>query len=93
VAAQPLFCVGHYRLGLAYEKRGELPLARESFTRAVETEQPECQRLQDAFDARARVSERQGLREEARADLARCRDLAASTPVGQRCAAQLLEAP
>jgi len=89
VAAQPLFCVGQYRLGLAYEQRGELGLAREAFTKAVETDQPECQRLQDAFDARARVSGKQGLADEARADLTKCRDIAATTPVGQRCAAQL----
>ncbi|WP_437679448.1 tetratricopeptide repeat protein [Sorangium sp. So ce131] len=89
VAAQPLFCVGQYRLGLAYEKRGELELAREAFTRAVETDQPECRRLQDAFDARARVAEKRGLLDEARADLERCREIAATTPVGQRCAAQL----
>lgn len=91
VASQPLFCVGHYRLGLAYEKRGELAPAREAFTRALEINQPECQRFQDAYDARARVSLRQGLRDEARADLERCRDLASSTPVGQRCAAALLQ--
>lgn len=90
-AAQPLFCVGHYRLGLAYEKRGELPLAREAFTRAVEIDAPECKRLQEAFDARARVSVKLGLRDEARADLERCRDLAATTPVGQRCGAALLQ--
>lgn len=89
IAAQPLFCVGQYRLGLAYEKRGELDLAREAFTKALETDQPECGRLQDAFDARARVSVKQGLRDDARADLERCRDIAATTPVGQRCAAQL----
>jgi Tfp pilus assembly protein PilF len=89
IAAQPLFCVGQYRLGLAYEKRGELVLAREAFTKAVETDQPDCRRLQDAFDARARVSEKQGLRDEARADRERCRDIATATRVGQRCAAQL----
>lgn len=91
VASQPLFCVGHYRLGLAYEKRGEFAPAREAFTRALEINQPECQRFQDAYDSRARVSLRQGLRDEARADLERCRDLASSTPVGQRCAAALLQ--
>lgn len=89
VAAQPLFCVGHYRLGLAYEKKGELSAARESFTKAVDAKSPECQRMQDAFDARARVAIKQGLRDEARADLEKCRDLASSTAVGQRCAAQL----
>jgi Tfp pilus assembly protein PilF len=89
VAAQPLFCVGQYRLGLAYEKRGELDLAREALTRAVETDQPECTRLQDAFDARARIAEKRGLVDDARADLERCREIDARTPVGQRCAAQL----
>lgn len=91
VAAQPLFCVGNYRLGLAYEKRGELALAREAFTVALDTDQVECQRLQDAFEARARVSAQEGREDEARADLTRCREIAASTPAGQRCAARLLE--
>lgn len=89
VAVQPLFCVGQYRLGLAYEKKGDLGSARDAFTKAVETDQPQCKRLQDAFSARARVLARQGLRDEARADLERCRDLSRETPVGQKCAAQL----
>jgi tetratricopeptide (TPR) repeat protein len=89
VAVQPLFCVGNYRLGLAYEKKGDLNLAREAFTKAIETDYPQCKRLQDAYGARARVLARQGLKEEARADLARCRELAAQTPTGQKCAAQL----
>jgi type IV pilus assembly protein PilF len=89
VAAQPLFCAGQYRLGLAYEKKGELGAARDAYTRAVDTDRPECKRLQDAFDARARVSEKQGLRDEARADLERCREISRTTPIGQRCSAQL----
>ncbi|APR75003.1 TPR domain protein [Minicystis rosea] len=89
VAVQPLFCVGQYRLGLAYEKKGDLGSARDAFTKAVETDQPQCRRLQDAFSARARVLVRQGLKAEARVDLERCRDLSRDTPVGQKCAAQL----
>jgi Tfp pilus assembly protein PilF len=89
VAAQPLFCVGQYRLGLAYEKKGEPALAREALTKALETQRPDCQRLQDAFDARARVAMKLGQTEEARSDLLRCRDIGASTKVGQRCSAQL----
>jgi Tfp pilus assembly protein PilF len=89
VAVQPLFCVGQYRLGLAFEKKGDLAAARESFTKAVETDQPACKRLQDAFSARARVLARAGFKEEARADLQRCRDLSRETPIGQKCAAQL----
>jgi Tfp pilus assembly protein PilF len=89
VALQPLFCVGQYRLGLAYEKKGDLPLAREAFTKAVDTDLPQCKRLQDAYGARARVLARQGLKTEARADLERCRDMGAQTQTGQKCAAQL----
>jgi Tfp pilus assembly protein PilF len=89
LAAQPRFCVGNYRLGLAYEKKGELPLAQEALTKALETDRPECQKLQDAFAARARVVNRLGLRDQARADLERCRDIAAATPLGKRCAAEV----
>jgi Tfp pilus assembly protein PilF len=89
VALQPLFCVGQYRLGLAYEKKGDLPLARAAFTKAVDTELPQCKRLQDAYGARARVLARQGLNDEARADLTRCRDMGAQTLTGQKCAALL----
>lgn len=89
LAVQPLFCVGNYRLGLAFEKKGDLPAARDAFTKAVETDQPQCKRLQDAFSARARVLGRQGFRDEARSDLQRCRDMAKETPTGQKCAAQL----
>lgn len=89
VAAQPLFCVGSYRLGLAYEKKGDLELAREALSKAVDTDRPECKRLQDAFGARARVLVKQGKRDEARADLERCRQLSSATPVGQRCAVEL----
>lgn len=89
VAAQPLFCVGHYRLGLAYEKKGDLGLSREALSKAVDTDRPECKRLQDAFSARARVLGKQGFKDEARADLQRCRELGSSTSVGQRCAVEL----
>jgi tetratricopeptide (TPR) repeat protein len=89
VAVQPLFCVGQYRLGLALEKKGNLPAAREALTKAVDTDAPQCKRLQDAYSVRARVLVRQGLKEEARTDLQRCRDLSVQTPVGQKCAAEL----
>jgi type IV pilus assembly protein PilF len=90
VAVQPLFCVGQYRLGLAYEKKGDLPLAREAFTKAVDTDLPQCKRLQDAYGARARVLAHLGLKTEARPDLERCREMGVQTSTGQQCAAQLL---
>jgi Tfp pilus assembly protein PilF len=89
VALQPLFCVGQYRLGLAYEQKGDFALARDAFTKAVDTDLPQCKRLQDAYGARARVLARQGLKAEARTDLERCRNMGVQTPTGQKCAAQL----
>ena len=89
LAAQPLFCVGSYNLGRAYEKKGDFAAARDAFTKAVETPAPECQRLQDAFDARARVGAKLGLRDEVRADLTKCVSIASSNPLGLKCAEQL----
>lgn len=89
VAARPTFCVGNYRLGLAHEKKGDVALAHAAFTRAVETDRPQCQRLQEAFDARVRVALKLGKSEEALADLERCRELSVATPVGRRCEAKL----
>jgi Tfp pilus assembly protein PilF len=89
VAAQPLFCAGWFKLGIAYEKKGELAAARESLTKCVETPRPECARMQDAFDARARIALKQGLREEARADYEKCTSVGPTTPVGTRCGAAL----
>lgn len=89
VAAQPYFCVGNYRLGLAYEKKKELQAAREALTRALETDRPGCKNLQEALDARARVAMRLGLADEARADYERCTEVSKSNPVGTRCAAEL----
>ena len=87
VALQPEFCVGNYRLGLAYEKKNDLRSARGSLTRALETDRPECKGLQDAYAARARVELRMGELDGARADLERCRTLGDSSSAGRECAA------
>ncbi len=89
LAAQPMFCVGNYRLGLAYEKKGELSLAREAFTKALETDRPECRKLQDGFAARARVADKLGQHDQAREDLERCRDVGPATSTGKRCVVEL----
>ncbi len=89
LAAQPLFCVGSYRLGLAYEKKGELKPALDALTRALETEAPECRQLQDALAARAQVQARLGQAAEQRADLERCVALSGSTPTGKNCRSML----
>jgi Tfp pilus assembly protein PilF len=89
VAAQPSFCVGHYRLGLAYQKKGQHGAARQAFTRAVSIEQGDCGRLQHAFWARSVSLQHLGMHDEARKDLERCRELEPKTPVGKRCARKL----
>jgi len=89
IAAQPLFCVGSFRLGLAYEKKGELVAAFDALTRALETDAPECTRLQDAVFARGRVAERLGRTDVARADLARCVELSSVTESGKNCRSML----
>jgi type IV pilus assembly protein PilF len=89
LAAEPLFCVGSYRLGLAYEKKGELSLAQEAFTKALETDRSECKQLQDGYAARARVAAKVGSVDLARSDFERCRDVGPGTAVGKRCAAEL----
>ncbi|MGC4091362.1 MAG: tetratricopeptide repeat protein [Polyangiaceae bacterium] len=89
LAAQPLFCVGSYRLGLAYEKKGDFRASVEALTRALETEAPECSRLQDAFAARARVHGRLEQRDEQKADLARCIELSSRSETGKNCRSML----
>jgi len=89
LTAEPRFCVGNYRLGLAYEKKGELSLAQEAFTKALETDRSECKQLQDGYAARARVAAKVGSSDLARADLERCRVAGPATAVGKRCAAEL----
>ncbi len=89
LAAQPLFCVGAYRLGLAYEQKNDFKAANDAFTKAVETPSPDCQRLQDAFDARARVGAKVGLADQVRADLGKCAAIDKTNPLGKKCAEQL----
>jgi Tfp pilus assembly protein PilF len=89
IAAQPLFCVGLYRLGLAYERRHEDVAASESLTRALETQAPGCNGLQDAYAARARVEVRGGSADAARSDLERCVELSRKTDAGKECSSML----
>lgn len=89
IAAQPLFCVGLYRLGVAYEKRREDATAAEMLTRALETPAPGCNGLQDAYAARARVEQRLGNADSARSDLLRCAELSRKTQTGKECSSML----
>jgi type IV pilus assembly protein PilF len=90
---EPRFCVGHYRLGVAYETKGDLAAAEQSLTNALNVDAPECKSLQDAWQARADVRMRLGKTADARADYEKCRDLSAETVTGQACAASLARLP
>jgi type IV pilus assembly protein PilF len=93
IAGEPRFCVGNFRLGLAYEKKGDLSAAREAFSRALETDRPECQQLQDAFEARARVYSKSKNCDLARGDWEKCQRISMDSPAGQRCTASLKLSP
>lgn len=89
VAAQPLFCVGNYRLGLALEKKGQPARAAMALTQALETPEPACKRLQLAWAARARVRFQLGRTEEARSDLEQCVKLDKESRSGKDCRSML----
>jgi type IV pilus assembly protein PilF len=93
VALQPKFCVGNYRLGFAYEKKGELALADGAYTRALEIEAPECKALQDAWEARAHVRLKLGRADESRADYLRCKEISPETRLGKTCMVALSQLP
>jgi type IV pilus assembly protein PilF len=88
---QPRFCVGHYRLGLAYEKKGDLANAEQSLSTAVQVQSPDCQNLQDAWEELGRVRLKLGKADDAKNDFQRCREISVESPSGRRCV-QLLEA-
>lgn len=85
IAAQPLFCVGSYRLGVAYNRTGAAESAVEALDRALGTNAPGCNALQDAYLERAQAYLALGRPESTRADLDRCLDLSKSTPTGREC--------
>lgn len=93
VAAQPAFCWGNTKLGLAYERKGDLRAAQQALSKAIETNRPECTAFPDALELRARVLSKLGEADGARADLERCSKVGAGSPAGQRCSASLGKTP
>jgi type IV pilus assembly protein PilF len=90
---EPRFCVGHYRLGIAYEKKGDLAAAEQSLTNALSVDSPDCKALQDAWQARAEVRQRLTKVTESRADFEKCRDISVETQAGKACADALARTP
>ena len=90
---EPRFCVGHYRLGVAYDKKGDLAAAEQSLTNALSVEAPPCKVLQDAWEERAQVRLRLGKTAAARADCEKCRDSAADSLTGKACVDALARIP
>lgn len=84
IAAEPRFCVGHYRLGTGYEKKKDFTNAEASLTQAV-TADPQCDNLQDAWFARCRVRFGMGKNDDARKDCERCREISNKTNTGKAC--------
>jgi tetratricopeptide (TPR) repeat protein len=82
---EPRFCVGKYRLGIAYEKKGDLVAAEESLGGAVTTPDANCEAMQAAWAERGRVRMKLGKTSEAQGDFARCRELDAKTDAGKDC--------
>ncbi len=85
---QPKFCVGYFRLGVAYSKKGDLPHAGESFTRAIEVDSPDCKAMQQAWQSRGEVREQSQDLRGALSDFKRCTDLGPKTPSGVACSAR-----
>jgi len=88
---QPKFCVGFYRLGKAYEKKGDLAQAEQNLTQALQVDSPDCHNLQEAWRARAEIRLRLGRTPDACADLNQCRKLSGDTDAGKSCAQLLLK--
>lgn len=84
VAAQPRFCVGHYRLGLVHERLGQVEAAVESFSNALQADS-RCGGLQEALLHRAKAYLSLGRTAPAQVDLSRCAQLSLSTLAGKEC--------
>ena len=83
---EPRFCTGDYRLGMAYEQKGDLAAAEKSFSDAVLVPSADCQSLQDAWFERGKVRQKLGNTPDAMGDYARCREISIKTDTGKECA-------
>jgi type IV pilus assembly protein PilF len=90
---QPKFCVGFYRLGYAYQQKGDFANAEQSYTSALQVDSPDCQNLQDAWRGRAEVRMKLGHTDQACGDLGKCHELSGRTEAGKACGELLKACP
>jgi type IV pilus assembly protein PilF len=89
---EPRFCVGHYRLGIGLEKKGDAGSAEQSFTSAIGAD-PQCEQLQDAWEARGRVRVKLGKSDDAKKDYEKCVEISKETATGRACVRELAKLP
>jgi type IV pilus assembly protein PilF len=92
VALQPGFCVGSYRLGLAYERKADLRAASQAYSSTLDNTFEQC-KFADAYEARARVLLKLNEINSARADLEQCIRIGVNSAVAKRCETTLKQAP
>ncbi len=85
VAVQPNFCVGHFRLGLARQKKHDYQGAVLAYSNALSVDNPRCKAMQEVYLSRAQALLQLSQVDAARADLAECIAQGATTPTGQTC--------
>ncbi len=78
------FCVGHFRLGKAYQALREHAKAEQALTSALEAD-PRCETFQDAWHLRGEARMSLGNRDDARADFERCVELQPKSDAGKAC--------
>lgn len=85
VSAQPDFCVGHFRLGLARRALGQLDGAERSFTQALEGAAGRCRGLQAAYWHRGQLRSERGQQGAAETDFRACVALSTRSQDGRAC--------
>ncbi|MGE0784508.1 MAG: tetratricopeptide repeat protein [Sandaracinaceae bacterium] len=85
VQQAPQLCVAWYRLAQVRLSQDQLDRADEAVTRAVDVEDPTCQRMQAGWRLRGEIRARLDHRTEAIHDLERCVELSPDNEDGRAC--------
>jgi type IV pilus assembly protein PilF len=87
VQLQPLFCLGYYRLGVAYNEMKRSKDALEALETCVTTEDQwgDCKRFQEAFALMGDIRAALGTPDTAREDYRKCLELDPNNALGIQC--------